>query len=101
MPQLLHSYLREAHRLRRQLELSQTKEEICQSDNFAYTPVGTNRNSNPIILFTQSGQSQEHGKETRRKGVQNCDISLEEEETGCILPEIRGSYYESPQHLRN
>ena len=60
--------------------MSQTRETILQRENSVFTPVRPRRSSNPRILFTQKGQSQEHRKENSRIGVWKCDISLIEEE---------------------
>ena len=101
MHQFHQYYLRKGHRLRRKLELSQTGKEIHPSNNSLFTPVQPNRNSNLKILFVQSGHSHQHGKETNRKGLQNCDISLVEEKKGLRSSGIWRVHYGSTQNLWN
>ena len=49
----------------------------------------------------KGGKSKEQGKENSRKGVQNCIISLVEEESDFSSSDVRRHHYGSIQNLRD
>ena len=51
--------MRESHRYKREMELSQTTEEIQHSDKSAFTSIRPQGECNLRVLFEQSTQSQE------------------------------------------
>ena len=54
--QLHQSYIRRIHRFRRQLELAKTRGQIHHSGNSTFTPIRSQKQFNPRVLFEQSGQ---------------------------------------------
>ena len=51
LDKLQRLYIREAHRFKRQLELSQTREEICHCKNCTFTPVRPLEECNHRVQF--------------------------------------------------
>ena len=71
MDQLHQSYLRKVCRLRKQIELSHIGGEIRQNDNSVFTLGKNQKNVNPMILFADHKQLQEHRRKMSMLEVQN------------------------------